>query len=1072
MKNLRTNTQTHKAFCFLTASIATVLATQAAQAATMVWDGATANWNTAHWTGSVAWPGNGNDAVINSGVVTADVAQTIDGTVTLGGGQLKLGTNNALGSATSLILGGGTLTGVDGDNRSLNTAISVTSSTITALNSFSGGNLALNGNITGSGTLTGNATAYSIDLSGDNSGFTGTYNHSGNGATIFSTTTAGSVSAAWSATSGSNKGFYTLASGTYHFGSLSGGTSTTSLGANTGTTSTTYSIGALGTNTTWSGYIADSFGGTNFGITAGPVSVTKVGGGTQTFAGANTYTGITTLSAGTIKLGVAEVAGTSGPLGKSSAANAGSIVLNGGYLQYSTANQNDYSGRFSTAANQQYKVDTDGQNVTWATALTSSGGSLTKTGTGTLTLTGSSTYSGATTISGGTLKLAPGTVFVGSGDGNTVTATAPSSQPASPAARMVDGSAMSNSPVVKTSTNTNTGWSGSWMTHSSDNPSFANGSLFFNFANATSLKEMVIWNLLSEETTAAYGRGMRAVNITYSLGADTSGVGGGTIFTGNLTQATSTGTATQHTIANGWGYTNDFNFTEVQNVKTVKLAWTSNYGGDGTGLSEVLFATTNPNTSNLLPTTTALTVDSPGTLDLGGVSQQVASLAGSGSVINSNESTASTFTLNSTSGSTTFSGAIGGGGTINLVKSGNGTQILGGANTYTGTTTINAGTLSVATIGNGGVAGNLGNATSAAANLVLGGGTLQYTGATASTNRAFTLIDGTTLDASGSGAINFTNAGGLAYGVANQARTLTLAGSNTGLNTLTAAIADNGSGATSLVKSGAGQWVLAGNNSYSGGTTISAGTLVVNGSIQTDVSVASGAFLGGSGTIGDGAYVGRLSGAGTISPGSITGVAGILSAYTFNPSEGLRAAFEFTSATSAGVTPAFNSLNDVLNLTSTAADPFARSGGLTGLTSANAIDIYFNVTSILPADRFSGGMFVNFGAGGSYTDPATLIAGVQNATYTYWVKSAGSGVRTFNGVNYDSFTSNVTVGAIGASLGINSSGYLTEFVVVPEPDTIALAGLGIAMAAWTIWKRRRISQLETGTGTVSAKSGG
>ncbi len=153
----------------------------------------------------------------------------------------------------------------------------------------------------------------------------------------------------------------------------------------------------------------------------------------------------------------------------------------------------------------------------------------------------------------------------------------------------------------------------------------------------------------------------------------------------------------------------------------------------------------------------------------------------------------------------------------------------------------------------------------------------------------------------------------------------------------------------------------------------------------------------------------------------------------------------------------------MLNLTSTVADPFAGSG----LTSANAIDIYFNVTSILPADRFSGGLFVNFGAGNNYTDTATLIAGVQNATYTYWAKSTGSGVRTFNGVNYDSFTSNVTVGAIDASLDGVGSGFLTEFVVVPEPDTIALAGLGIAMAAWSLWKRRRISQLETGTGTVS-----
>ena len=43
--------------------------------------------------------------------------------------------------------------------------------------------------------------------------------------------------------------------------------------------------------------------------------------------------------------------------------------------------------------------------MTWATALTSSGGSLAKVGSGTLTLTAVNTYSGATTISGGTLQI-------------------------------------------------------------------------------------------------------------------------------------------------------------------------------------------------------------------------------------------------------------------------------------------------------------------------------------------------------------------------------------------------------------------------------------------------------------------------------------------------------------------------------------------------------------------------------------------------------------------------------------------------------------------------------------------
>ncbi len=53
-------------------------------------------------------------------------------------------------------------------------------------------------------------------------------------------------------------------------------------------------------------------------------------------------------------------------------------------------------------------------------------------------------------------------------------------------------------------------------------------------------------------------------------------------------------------------------------------------------------------------------------------------------------------------------------------------------------TTISGGVLSVASIGNGGVAsGNLGSASNAAANLVFNGGTLQYTGSTATSDLRF-----------------------------------------------------------------------------------------------------------------------------------------------------------------------------------------------------------------------------------------------------------------------------------------------------------------------------------------------
>jgi autotransporter-associated beta strand protein len=142
----------------------------------------------------------------------------------------------------------------------------------------------------------------------------------------------------------------------------------------------------------------------------GTLAVTQSGAGTTTVAGANTYTGPTTISGGVLKVGSAEAAGTSGPLGNSAAANSGSIVFGGGTLQYSAANSNDYSGRFSTAPNQPISIDTNGRTVTFAAALTSSGGTLTKLGTGTLILTGTNTYSGSTTISVGTLQIGNGII--------------------------------------------------------------------------------------------------------------------------------------------------------------------------------------------------------------------------------------------------------------------------------------------------------------------------------------------------------------------------------------------------------------------------------------------------------------------------------------------------------------------------------------------------------------------------------------------------------------------------------------------------------------------------------------
>ncbi|WP_234968948.1 YDG domain-containing protein [Thiomicrospira sp. ALE5] len=112
----------------------------------------------------------------------------------------------------------------------------------------------------------------------------------------------------------------------------------------------------------------------------------------QHFAGNNTFTGGVQLVDGVLTLG------STGAL-----STTGTIDFAGGTLQHTENNTMDYSDRFSTAANQQYRIDTNGENVTWATALTSTGGTLTTLGGGDLYLTGANTFGGATVVESGRL---------------------------------------------------------------------------------------------------------------------------------------------------------------------------------------------------------------------------------------------------------------------------------------------------------------------------------------------------------------------------------------------------------------------------------------------------------------------------------------------------------------------------------------------------------------------------------------------------------------------------------------------------------------------------------------------
>ncbi|WP_441241183.1 autotransporter outer membrane beta-barrel domain-containing protein [Tardiphaga sp. 768_D3_N2_1] len=179
--------------------------------------------------------------------------------------------------------------------------------------------------------------------------------------------------------------------------------------------------------------------------------------------------------------------------------------------------------------------------------------------------------------------------------------------------------------------------------------------------------------------------------------------------------------------------------------------------------------------------------------------------------------------------STNVTGVIADGGTGgSLVKTGTGTMILSGINTYTGGTTFAGGTISVAQDANlGGAAGAL----------TFNGGVLQITGTTFnSTART----------------INW-GAGGGGFDIANAANTFELTQDLTG--------------AGGLIKRGAGTLLLSGTNDYSGVTSIEAGTLQLSPSagmpsMNSRHDIAAGATLDLNGSLF--AAIGSLSGAGTV----------------------------------------------------------------------------------------------------------------------------------------------------------------------------------------------------------------
>jgi len=272
-----------------------------------------------------------------------------------------------------------------------------------------------------------------------------------------------------------------------------------------------------------------------------------------------------------------------------------------------------------------------------------------------------------------------------------------------------------------------------------------------------------------------------------------------------------------------------------------------------------------------------------------------------------------------TGNDTSFSGIISDTGNGGITKIGSGTLTLGGANTYTGTTTINVGTISISSDNNlGDSAAPLSMSGGALLtttdftmirNITLGGsggtfnptGTLTLTGtisgigaliiegnltlASTNTYTGPTTIDAAIVQLSGVGSISntsltitstgafdislLTNGGTSISDLSGGSASSILLGTNTlsvgTTNSTTYAGVISGSGG--ITKQGSGTLNLQGANTYTGATAINAGFLAVNGSILSAIAVNSGATLSGTGTINAPITVTG----GTISPGNSIG---------------------------------------------------------------------------------------------------------------------------------------------------------------------------------------------------------
>ena len=352
-----------------------------------------------------------------------------------------------------------------------------------------------------------------------------------------------------------------------------------------------------------------------------------------------------------------------------------------------------------------------------------------------------------------------------------------------------------------------------------------------------------------------FGSGLTIINsgsISGGLGGDGVTRADAILFTGGINSLTlqAGSTITGNVVAFSTADTLALGGTSNASFDVSQIGSSAKYQGFGifqkTGSSTWTLSGTNATATPWTVTAGVLNVSTDGALGAtaggvtlnGGTFQFGASFATNAARSFTLNATTNTIDTNGNNGA--IAGAIGGPG--GFTKTGTGTLLLSGANTYSGPTNVNFGVLA-------------------------GGATNTF-----SPISAFSIAPGAVLNLGGFSQIIGSLAGG-GIVTTSGAAVLTTGGNNS--STTFGGVIQNGAGALGLNKAGTGTLTLSGTNAYTGGTTISAGILQLgnggaSGSITgnvTDNSIfainRSDAFSYGGVISGSGAF--QQNGTGTTS---------------------------------------------------------------------------------------------------------------------------------------------------------------------------------------------------------------